>query len=149
MSTRSRIAMELSSGQYRSIYCHNDGYPSYIGRILVKNYSDPAKIAQLMDFGDLSALGEVIGEAHAFDDFKFWFSANQCRIYSRDRGNDDCEAGLHDSFADLITFLKDHSEFEDYLYVFRDNQWFYAPVWNGKLTRDLEVLTLTSIEEVY
>ena len=71
MSTRSRIAKLNDDGSIRVIYCHSDGYLSYNGRILLEHYTDPAKVDALLDLGDISSLGEEIGEQHPFDpDYK-------------------------------------------------------------------------------
>lgn len=69
MSTRSRIAIDNGNGTITSIYCHNDGYPHWVGAILAKYYtpkddsSEEAlrinnnKLKELMANGDLSYLG--------------------------------------------------------------------------------------------
>jgi hypothetical protein len=57
MATRSRIGIELPNGQARSIYIHNDGYPSGVGQDLknfIKDFMDD-HLAQLEGWtiGDL------------------------------------------------------------------------------------------------
>jgi hypothetical protein len=69
MATRSSISIKTPEGKYRGIYCHNDGYLSYNGRVLKEHYTDVDKINRLIDLGDISSLGErvePIGE-HSFD----------------------------------------------------------------------------------
>jgi len=64
MSTRSTIAKVQEDGQtIRSIYCHFDGYPDYVGKVLQEHYTDMNKIDQLLALGDLSVLDKEIGEA--------------------------------------------------------------------------------------
>ena len=91
MSTRSAIIEKTETG-YRGIYCHNDGYLSYNGRILFDHYQDAAKVSALIDLGDISSLGErvaPIGE-HSFDYSKR--EEGTTVAYSRDRGEEGTEA---------------------------------------------------------
>lgn len=62
MSTRSRIGIENEDGTIRSIYCHFDGYPEGVGKELMEHYTDPKKINELLDLGDISSLGEEYDE---------------------------------------------------------------------------------------
>jgi hypothetical protein len=39
MSTRSFICIEDDEQGYRGIYCHYDGYPEHVGKILVEYYN--------------------------------------------------------------------------------------------------------------
>lgn len=71
MSTRSRIGMFIRDAEgnksIRSVYCHFDGYPMGVGQTLLDHWTSPVKLASLIDLGDLSVLGEEIGEQHDFD----------------------------------------------------------------------------------
>ena len=67
MSTRSTIAKLNLDGSIDDIYCHWDGYPSHNGRVLLENYTDADVVTELINLGDLSFLGEVIGEQHEFN----------------------------------------------------------------------------------
>jgi hypothetical protein len=58
MSTNSLIFQEQQDGTLKGIYCHWDGYLQYNGVILSESYSDPKKLAKLLELGDLSSLGE-------------------------------------------------------------------------------------------
>ncbi len=84
MSTRSRIAVKQEDGSYTSIYCHFDGYPTGVGKILTTFYTDPAKVEQLIELGSLSSIGPEIGAQHPFDDDSGIYST-WCRAYGRDR----------------------------------------------------------------
>lgn len=98
MSTRSRIGIESTDGSIRSIYCHFDGYPDGVGATLIKHYSDPVKLRQLIDLGSISVLGEEIGEKHDFDasrDFEDSDPRSKWTLaYGRDRGETDVDAIL-------------------------------------------------------
>lgn len=72
MSTRSRIAIEEDDGSIRSIYCHFDGYPEGVGAILKKHYTDPQKIEELLELGDLSILGTFYDQKLAEMEWKRW-----------------------------------------------------------------------------
>ena len=152
MATRSTIAMEFPNGTVRQIYCHYDGYLENNGRILDTHYRDAAKIAQLIDLGDLSSLGSEIGSKRPFDcphaygtteweNFQSQWR-NQCLAYGRDRGETDTEFREFTSLQDF----EDNVQHEQYNYVFREGEWFVSDN-NGrswaKLNRVLELLRET------
>ena len=66
MSTRSRIGIENENGRVSSIYCHWDGYPEYVGKVLKENYSDRDKVKQLLELGDISILKEDLDKVEAY-----------------------------------------------------------------------------------
>lgn len=65
MSTKSLIFQEQQDGTLKGIYCHWDGYLQYNGVILSESYSDPKKVAKLLELGNLSALGEELEASEA------------------------------------------------------------------------------------
>lgn len=68
MSTRSLIAIK-SGDVFKSIYCHYDGYPSGVGKVLNQHYTDVDKINKLIALGSISILGEHVetDQPHSFD----------------------------------------------------------------------------------
>ncbi len=58
MSTRSTIALEFADGSVSQVYCHFDGYLDGVGDYLVRSYSDPFELRNLIDQGDMSCIGE-------------------------------------------------------------------------------------------
>lgn len=88
MSTRCRIALEDELTGVYSIYCHYDGYPSGVGRILDRYYKDKNTVEKLINLGDISVLGKI-----PKNNPRLWDSSNlsgspnlsrACKIY-RDR----------------------------------------------------------------
>ena len=67
MATRSTIALEFADGTVGKVYCHWDGYLENNGKLLLNNYTDPFKLRDLIDLGDISSLGPNIGDKHEFD----------------------------------------------------------------------------------
>jgi len=108
MATRSYIGVRNSDNTVTYIYCHWDGYPKYNGAILAKSYKSPNKINELLKLGDLSVLGEFIGEKQDFEKR----IRDTCLAYGRDRGDANVSAKTA-IFEDLI---KDQNV--DYVYVF-------------------------------
>lgn len=115
MSTNSTISIQHEDGTVKSIYCQWDGDVDWNGKILQQHYTDPAKIDQLMELGDLSSLGEEIGTKHDFDDY----NKGECTAYGRDRGQTDVAA---ETFADFEEF-KAEGDFQQYNYLFRNGAW--------------------------
>lgn len=144
MGTRSSIIRQNLDGSFDSIYCHWDGYPSNNGKILLNHYSDPAKIDALLALGDLSSLGEQIGEKHDFDTSP----EGVCNFYGRDRGETDTNSKHFESADSLAAMLKE--SWTEWVYVFRvvDGKWYFtnnpSPTWFkccGSEQRAMEELT--------
>ena len=128
MSTRSRIAILNSDNSIRMIYCHSDGYLDYNGRILLNHYTDAAKVAELIDLGDISSLGEEIGVKHPFapdwqnyDAYKAQYG-KMTRAYGRDREETGIEAR---TFPSLDAIPADY--FEEFFYLFTPTGWQWFP----------------------
>lgn len=80
MATRSNIGYIDSNGKIRVVYCHSDGYPEHNGKVLSQNYTDPAKVKELVELGDMSFLDSSI---------------EGTEFYGRDRG---------ESYVDAVTY---------------------------------------------
>lgn len=111
MATRSMIGKLNDNGTVTAIYCHWDGYLEHNGKLLVENYTDSNKIDKLMELGDLSSLGDEIGEG-------------KCVAYGRDRGEKNTKATVY-NLADYSTSGAGISRGVDYMYLFDGKQWLY------------------------
>jgi hypothetical protein len=124
MGTRSTIALEFADKSVEQVYCHWDGYLEHNGKILQDHWSDPFKLRELIDLGDMSSLGKVIGTQHPFsphsnEEDKALYEAAQaegaCTFYARDRG----ETGVGSKkFVDFQDYLA-HHQYEEYDYILR------------------------------
>lgn len=117
MSTRSTIGLLRADGTVRHIYCHYDGYPAGVGKTLQEHYTTPEAVNALLDLGNLSELGPVLGEKQ--DDFDNPVH-DYCLAYGRDRGEDEQEATTSINEAEFASDAKG----TDYRYLFRDGVWF-------------------------
>ena len=120
MSTRAHIVKKLKDGKYIGIYHHNDGYPEYLGELLLTYYDTEDKLDKLISLGDISFAGPI-----PEDDPKLWnrhidlttgqpdYRSDKCRTY-KGRGESDCDARV----GDLEDFIG-----EDFTYVFEDGKW--------------------------
>ena len=102
MGTRSRIGIQFSDNSVLSVYCHWDGYPSWLGRMLKTHYNTKEKVSELIDGGDMSTC---------------WDEEKQPEYYSA-RG-EDCPPRLDSDLTEYL--LPDNSE--EYAYIFRNNEW--------------------------
>lgn len=116
MSTRSNIGIRNPDGTVDYIYCHYDGYPEGVGKTLIGYYQDMDRVNELMKLGDLSSLGEEIGEKSVFDNY-LTRARNWCLAYGRDRGDSDVSVSTT-TFEDLLA-----NDNVDYLYVFDGEYW--------------------------
>lgn len=110
MATRSSIAIQNDDGTVTGIYCHWDGYLSHNGRILNVYYNTENQVRELIALGDLSSLGENIGEKVDFNNAP----EGQCVAYGRDGGEDNVEAYTAQDWA---SFINQTGQEYDYLYV--------------------------------
>ncbi len=124
MATRSRIGIQLSDDSILSVYHHWDGYPTWLGRILKTHYNTKAKVAELIDGGDMSSCwtdsiwGDKLPEGEYSPEY---YSA---------RG-ENCPPRLDD---DITEFLDNG---EEYSYIFtRADEWICYDLHDitGKLT---------------
>ena len=140
MGTRSTIALEFADGTVQQVYCHWDGYLDHNGAILKEHYSNPFKLRELIDLGDLSSLRPNIGEKHAFSQFELTDPAEieahkkltetQCTFYTRDRGEvapfkvfptlKEAERYFEGSWCEYFYCFK-YSKADDY----QTGEWYY------------------------
>jgi hypothetical protein len=151
MATRSTIALEFADGTVGQIYCHWDGYLSNNGEILLKHYSDPFKVRDLIDQGDLSSLRPEIGIPHPFsyigempaEEYDRLYG-DMCTFYMRDRGETGCEAK---KFKDFEDYAESH-QYEEYEYILRrDGQWYVDQYGKGYTLLKDEVERERAVEE--
>ena len=126
MATRSTIAIEFADGTVGQVYCHWDGYLQHNGKILLNSYTDPFKVRELIDNGDISSLGSEIGVKHPFDAppgsygtpayeaYKEQYG-NMTKFYMRDRGEMGVGAKYFKDFADYEA----NHQYEEYSYILR------------------------------
>lgn len=116
MSTRCLIGKENQDNSITYIYCHHDGYPSWVGKVLFENYKDEEKIDKLLALGDMSSLGK---EPVSTGDFRY-LGEDFCCPYS-DRG----ESHPAETVKTQKAFLNVDA-WEEYWYLFKDNKWYYS-----------------------
>jgi hypothetical protein len=129
MATRSAIGFLEYDGSVIGIYCHWDGYLEGVGKTLVEHYNDTYKVLDLLELGDISSLGEELGEKHpfschfsnlspqAYDDAY----GKMTTAYGRDR-EEDCPAK---DFADATAFRSHYSDCQ-FFYLYDGKEWTYA-----------------------
>ena len=108
MATRSAIGLVTDRFIY-GIYCHWDGYPSNNGKILIEHYNSVAKVWDLIEPGNLSALSET---------------TSTCTYYGRDMRPETRASESYTTFNSrdefLEHFLRPGCEF---FYLFEDGKW--------------------------
>lgn len=152
MATRSRIGIELPTGEVKSVYCHWDGYPSYRIPLLLEHYSEREKVEQLIELGSICSLRTRLapndGEIH------------QCcelingKLYSKDNDAKDVTiAYARDMMqGDFVTVnIEENREafrigdVEEYGYLFTlDNEWLYV---KGEYPENSQFMKATDFKE--
>ena len=136
MATRSYIGVRNTDSSVDYIYCHFDGYPEHNGQILTEHYTNINRVNELLQLGDLSVLGQFIGEKMDFDKR----IQDTCLAYGRDRG--ESNVGKKNSgYDELIT-----DQNVDYVYVFDGDYWECHNTHNPELTPLISLYNTTSSE---
>ena len=124
MATRSNIGIVNLDKSITGIYCHYDGYPEYVGKMLLNHYNNDDIVNGLMNLGDLSILSENMNPTgpHSFNNPQ----KGVCVAYGRDRG----ETGTNSrTFEDMGEFENSASNtWADYQYLFDNGVWSYRNV---------------------
>lgn len=122
MSTNSTIAVFINGddkilGDYKTIYCHNDGYPGYMYPMLRDWYGTQERAEALVSFGDASFIAKRLtpsqDSGHHFDHPEKDVSI----FYHRDRGERWFEN------APLIASREETLSSQYYVYIFEDGEW--------------------------
>lgn len=169
MSTRSDIIVQCANGQWKRIYCHWDGYLEHNGKILQEHYNSQTLAESLVNLGDLSSLGKVIGEKHDFDwqqrlydrhkgdarkraqDPEYQRLSSMCNVYGRDRGEKETEPTVGDTLQAVwppkdtwteFTYIWSWSHGEPY------GKWFVADPDEGTQTMVLLAAALAGQRDV-
>ena len=101
MGTHAHIGIKNADGSIEAVFCHWDGYPEFVGRILRDSYTTEEKVRQLIALGNMSVLGsrlapieltaEQVEELGVVDPATHSVMNPQkgvCLFYHRDRGDD-------------------------------------------------------------
>jgi len=76
MSTRSAIGFYDEAGMFKAMYCHYDGYPNHVGKILVEHHNSLSAAhnivegSQIRNFdhdGTIARFGDGDGAAELFE----------------------------------------------------------------------------------
>lgn len=129
MSTRCLIGIQNKDESVELVYCHHDGYPEGVGKILLDHYSTDEDARSIIAGGDLSSLAERLGpaegEKHSFDNP----TDGVCVYYHRDRGEkwEDVKPRKFESLKDAIAYFYD--SWCEYFYIIRPHygEWECLP----------------------
>ena len=124
MATRSVIAkLDSKTKKIKAVYCHNDGYLAHNGCILDSHYQDESKVDELLKHGDISSLGNNIGEKINWDDFELAHYNQQCMFYVRDRGEKRKPAAILEDDIALVEFANEDCDAQ-FIYLYAYNAWY-------------------------
>lgn len=124
MATRSFIAKLQEDGTYKGVYCHNDGYPEYIGKELLRYFNNSESIDELMQDGDLSFIDNEVKKT------SLMVQLEQEYGYRPNKDNLDDNYYFNPTIFYNFDDLLKYSYYSgcEYLYIFKDNKWFYNKV---------------------
>jgi hypothetical protein len=133
-STRSRVGILNSDGTVKSVYVHNDGYPSNVGKTLKQNYTNDEKIKQLIALGNLSFIGKEIGEKHDFDSEDY----ESTLAYGRDREERNQFANISNTIKEFEELANDSYAEYVYLWDVENKKWIFKKI--NSITKNFQEL---------
>lgn len=125
MATSATIILKTKEGNYKSIYLHNDGYPDWAGKVLKNHYTTYEKVDELLNLGNLSAIGyQPVEHPNGwnkdiftlFDPKVMQENAKYCISYAA-RGEKSQEALTDQSLHDALGGTS-------YNYLYEDGKWY-------------------------
>ena len=121
MSTRAAIAMRLPDNTIHAIYCHNDGYPGWVGAVLSGWYKTAEQVKALIALGALSQLGPKLNPDPGIPHTFIAPQKDVTVAYHRDRKEPPQPAVTHKS---VVSLMRDDWGIP-YYYLFdeRTGQW--------------------------
>lgn len=105
MATRSFIGKINKDDSITAVYCHFDGYPNHVGRILTESYITESQVDSLLAGGDMSTLDHALA---------------QCEFY-KDRGETDTKSCTYNSFDQFL--YEGKNSWVEYFYLFNHDFW--------------------------
>jgi hypothetical protein len=122
MSTRCFIGVLCNDDSVRGVYCHSDGYPDGVGKMLREHYSSGKCAMELLGLGSLSCLKPRMWpeehEYHTFDDP----IPDVAIAYHRDRGEPWEPPQMYKNVEDAIRHAGRDCGAQ-WLYVWDGEQW--------------------------
>jgi len=142
MSTRSRIGVVQEGGRVLSVYCHWDGYPSWVGKKLLEFYNTYEKANELIALGSISILEKHLSPLPVAPVHRWYPKEGQTKddrpmitthtfenpqegvtvAYHRDRGEEFEQSSDKTLLKNPSRFFK--KSWEKWGYLFKDNKWF-------------------------
>jgi hypothetical protein len=129
MSVRSAICYRNEENTVVASYCHNDGYPGWVGKILIRSYTELQKVKDLVDWGAKSSIHDEIYNPptdHHFDKP----AEGHTVFYHRGRGEDLSDGSryplkIEDGVEFGYEWLPRCADLfmADYIYIFEGNNW--------------------------
>ena len=119
MTTRCLICIKRDTDKYETIYCHNDGYLSYVGAMLFDYYNSKEKAEELIKLGNITALNKFINPNPECKHNYYDRQPNVVVAYGRD-----CGRFNENSVMCSLQDLKDWA-FVEYIYIFDNDTWLY------------------------
>ena len=137
-ATRSQIGIELPNGKVIAVYCHYDGYPEFVGKILKKHYNAPNKVKELLKVGKqgISTLGKIVGKKHDFDTpYKEIQKLGYTTFYGRDRGEKNNMSATYKNKEEYGKKAKNKFGTEyHYVYNLKTKKWSYFDYYGKEKT---------------
>jgi len=110
MSTRSHIGILKEDKTVFFVYCHFDGYPTGVGRILREYYDRPERVIKLLSLGNISSLSKTIESTF---------------FYGRDGGEPNQEQ-IQETYDEFLPSVGFEDSGIDYKYLFDE----YTEEWS-------------------
>lgn len=131
MSIRALIGIRQTDGSIISVYNHSNGFPSYIGKLLIENYPSESDANAIIALGDLSVLDERLapqaGERHTFENR----APSVTVAYHRDR-DEPFKQTKDICTSEFVKTAKHAWGMFAYLFDCEQQQWLYSDLYSKR-----------------
>ena len=113
MSTHCLIAIANENGSATSIYCHNDGYPSFAGAVLKLHFNTAETVKKLIDLGDVSLIDGPKTDDVLSGVYAYCRDGGESSKYNRPHVSENLQELAKHAWNNSVS----------YVYLFRDGVW--------------------------
>lgn len=135
MSTRANIAIQRKDGTVETVYNHSDGYPSYLGDLLLTYYTDKEDadktrqmLEMILNLGDISFLDKYLQNSRFYNTWR----------------NEETTKRVYSTLEEFNKYILNSDR--DYVYVWNEEtaKWKYAKVpYDNNATLEYNPLVLS------
>ena len=132
MGTHCYIAKQVGPDQYRTIYCHLDGYLEEAGAHLAGHYDTEEQVDKLLDLGDIYYLQDKLDPDPSMAHYAPSRQKGVTFAYGRDMDDNRWPATIKS-----MEELEENNNWCEFLFIFKPQEgWEFLQIWSVRWTEE-------------